>query len=164
MDEEPTPNEPARDVTFARELVASVASARFAVARSRVTMLSTTTTNVASNTMKKGDVLATARLAGVQAAKQAASLLPLVIPVTVSSVEVNFVIGDTTVDVEARVDCFDRSGAEAQALSAVTVAALTIYDMCKSADRTMSIGAVALWEKSDGHSDHWRRGEVHGSE
>jgi cyclic pyranopterin phosphate synthase len=123
-------------------------------------MLASTTTSVATNATNKGDVLATARVAGIQAAKQAASMLPMSHPVLVGNVHVNFAIADTHIDVEASVDTVDRTGVEMEALTAVTVAALTIYDMCKSIDRTMTIGDVALWEKSGGRSGTWRREEA----
>jgi cyclic pyranopterin phosphate synthase len=123
-------------------------------------MLATTTSAVAANTLNKGDVLATARVAGIQAAKQASSLLPTSHPVLVGNVYVNFIIADTHIDVEAGVDTIDRTGVEMEAMTAVTVAALTIYDMCKSSDRTMTIENVALWEKSGGRSGSWRREEV----
>jgi cyclic pyranopterin phosphate synthase len=126
-------------------------------------MQATTTASVAQNAMNKGDVLATARIAGMQAAKQASSLLPMSHPVLVGNVYVNFTIADTHIDVEASVDTVDRTGVEMEALTAVTVAALTIYDMCKSADRTMTIEAVALWEKSGGRSGTWRREEALGA-
>jgi cyclic pyranopterin monophosphate synthase len=116
-----------------------------------------TTAMVAANTVNKGDVLATARVAGMQAAKQAAALLPMCHPVLVGSVHINFHIGDLYIDVEASVDTVDRTGVEMEAMTAVTVAALTIYDMCKSVDRTMTIEQVALWEKSGGRSGTWRR-------
>jgi cyclic pyranopterin phosphate synthase len=82
--------------------------------------------------------------------------------VLVSNVHLNFTIADTHIDVDARVDAVDRTGVEMEALTAVTVAALTIYDMCKSADRTMTIGNVALWEKSGGRAGAWRREEAMG--
>ena len=132
-------------------------SARRALARARVTMLPVTTVAIAANTIQKGDVLATARVAGLQAAKQAASLLPMAHPVLVGSVYVNFVVGDAYVLVEASVDTIDRTGVEMEAMMAASVAALTIYDMCKSIDRTMTIEEVALWEKSGGRSGPWRR-------
>ena len=122
-------------------------------------MLASTTAAVAANTLNKGDVLATARVAGIQAAKQASSLLPTSHPVLVGNVYVNFAIGDLYIDLEAGVDTIDRTGVEMEALTAVTVAALTIYDMCKSSDRTMTIERVALWEKSGGRSGSWRREE-----
>jgi cyclic pyranopterin phosphate synthase len=135
-------------------------SARRALARCRVTMLATTTAAVAANTLNKGDVLATARVAGIQAAKRASSLLPMAHPVLVGNVYVNFTIGDTYIDLEAGVDTIDRTGVEMEALTAVTVAALTVYDMCKSGDRTMTIEQIALWEKSGGRSGTWRREET----
>ncbi|HEY5120581.1 MAG TPA: cyclic pyranopterin monophosphate synthase MoaC [Acidimicrobiales bacterium] len=148
------------DGPFPRDLGPSEVSARRALARCRITMQASTTASVAQNAMNKGDVLATARVAGIQAAKQASSLLPMSHPVLVGNVYVNFTIADTHIDVEASVDTVDRTGVEMEALTAVTVAALTIYDMCKSADRTMSIEAVALWEKSGGRSGTWRREEA----
>jgi cyclic pyranopterin phosphate synthase len=125
-------------------------------------MSASTTASVAANATNKGDVLATARVAGIQAAKNAASLLPMSHLVLVGNVHVNFAIADTHIDVEASVDTVDRTGVEMEALTAVTVAALTIYDMCKSIDRTMTIGEVALWEKSGGRSGTWRREEALG--
>ena len=150
----------ARDAPFPRDLGPSEATARRALARCRILMEPTTTAAVAANAMNKGDVLATARVAGIQAAKQAATLLPMAHPVLIGNVYVNFTIADSHIDVEASVDTVDRTGVEMEALTAVTVAALTIYDMCKSADRTMTIEAVALWEKSGGRSGSWRRGEA----
>jgi len=123
-------------------------------------MLASTTAAVAANTFNKGDVLATARVAGIQAAKRASALLPMAHPVLVGNVYVNFTIADEHIDVEAEVDTVDRTGVEMEALAAVTVAALTIYDMCKSSDRTMTIERVALWEKSGGRSGTWRREET----
>jgi cyclic pyranopterin phosphate synthase len=120
-------------------------------------MLASTTAAVAANTLNKGDVLATARVAGIQAAKRASMLLPMAHPVLVGNVYVNFNIADTYIELEAGVDTIDRTGVEMEALTAVTVAALTIYDMCKSSDRTMVIEDVALWEKSGGRSGTWRR-------
>ena len=145
------------DGTFPREIGPTEVMARRALARCRINMLATTTSAVAANTVNKGDVLATARVAGIQAAKQAASLLPMCHPVLVGNVYVNFTIADAHIDVEASVDTIDRTGVEMEALAAVTVAALTVYDMCKSIDRTMTIEAVALWEKSGGRAGVWRR-------
>ncbi len=125
-------------------------------------MLASTTEAVAANTLNKGDVLATARVAGIQAAKRAVSLLPMAHPVLVGNVYLNFTIGDTFVEIEAGVDTIDRTGVEMEALTAVTVAALTIYDMCKSSDRTMTIDQIALWEKSGGRSGTWRRDDSGG--
>jgi cyclic pyranopterin phosphate synthase len=144
---------------FPRDIGPSEVSARRALARCRVTMLASTTVAVAANTFTKGDVLATARVAGIQAAKQASALLPMAHPVLVGNVYLNFTIADLHIDIDAEVDTVGSTGVEMEALVAVTVAALTIYDMCKSADRTMTIERVALWEKSGGRSGTWRREE-----
>jgi cyclic pyranopterin phosphate synthase len=116
-----------------------------------------TTSKVASNAITKGDVLAVSRVAGIQAAKQAAHLIPLCHPLLVGAVAINFTIGDDYVEVETQVETVDRTGVEMEALTACAVAALTVYDMCKSFDRGMVIGELALWEKTGGRSGHWRR-------
>ena len=140
------------------------ATHRRALARCKVAMLPETTAKVASNAITKGDVLGAARIAGIQAAKRTADLIPLCHPLLVGSVTVNFTIGDDYVEVEAQVETFDRTGVEMEALTACAVAALTVYDMCKSADRTMSIGDLCLWEKSGGRSGSWRRVASDGSQ
>ncbi len=117
---------------FPRDLGPSEVSARRALARCRVKMQAATTASVAANAMNKGDVLATARVAGMQAAKQAAALLPMSHPVLVGNVYVNFVIADTHIDVEASVDTVDRTGVEMEALTACAVAALTVMGACGS--------------------------------
>ena len=130
---------------------------RRAVARCKVFMKPETTGMVASNAVTKGDVLAAARIAGIQAAKRTPDLIPLCHPLLVGSVYVNFTIGDDTIEVEAQVETVDRTGVEMEALTACAVAALTIYDMCKSSDRTMTIGELTLWEKTGGRSGPYRR-------
>jgi cyclic pyranopterin monophosphate synthase len=130
---------------------------RRAVARCKVFMLPETTVAVANREVKKGDVLAVARVAGIQAAKRTADMIPLCHPLLVGSVSVNFEIGDDYIAVEASVDTVDRTGVEMEALHACSIAALTIYDMCKSADRAMVIGDLALWEKTGGRSGVFRR-------
>jgi cyclic pyranopterin monophosphate synthase len=132
-------------------------SHRRAVARCRVYMEADTASKIASGAISKGDVLAVARVAGIQAAKQTANLLPLCHPLLVGSVFVNFRIEEGHVEVETQVDCVDRTGVEMEALTACAVAALTVYDMCKSSDRGMTIGDLALWEKTGGRSGVWRR-------
>ena len=116
-----------------------------------------TTGKVASNAITKGDVLGTARIAGIQAAKRTAELVPMCHPLLVGSVHVNFNIGDDFVEVEAQVETVDRTGVEMEALTACAMAALTVYDMCKSSDRTMSVGELMLWEKTGGSMGTWRR-------
>ena len=130
---------------------------RRAVARCRVYMESDTASKIASGAISKGDVLAVARIAGIQAAKQTPHLLPLCHPLLVGSVFVNFRIEESHVEIEASVDTVDRTGVEMEALTACSIAALTIYDMCKSIDRGMTIGALALWEKTGGRSGSYRR-------
>ena len=130
---------------------------RRALARCRVMMAPETTALVASNAITKGDVLGTARIAGIQAAKRTSELIPMCHPLLVGTVHVNFNIGDDFVEVEAEVETVDRTGVEMEALTACGVAALTVYDMCKSSDRAMSIGELALWEKTGGSSGTWRR-------
>src|SRR6059058_5463631 len=130
---------------------------RRAIARCKVFMAPETTSRVATNAVTKGDVLAVARVAGIQAAKQTPNLIPLCHPLLVGSVFVNFTIGDDNVEIEAQVETIDRTGVEMEAMTACSVAALTVYDMCKSSDRSMTIGDLALWEKTGGRSGVWRR-------
>ncbi len=136
---------------------------RRALARCKVMMAPATTAKVANNAITKGDVLGTARIAGIQAAKRTADLIPMCHPLLVGAVHINFTIGDDHVEVEAEVETVDRTGVEMEAMTACAVAALTIYDMCKSADRAMELGQLALWEKSGGSSGHWRRSLLDGS-
>ncbi|HPU39961.1 MAG TPA: cyclic pyranopterin monophosphate synthase MoaC [Microthrixaceae bacterium] len=130
---------------------------RRAIARGRVNMSTETTSLVARGAVNKGDVLSVARVAGIQAAKRASDLIPLCHPVLVGAVLVNFRIEDTFIEVEASVETVDRTGVEMEALTAVNIACLTIYDMCKSVDRAMVISGVALWEKTGGRSGVYRR-------
>ena len=130
---------------------------RRAVARCKVFMQPATTAAVANREVKKGDVLAVARVAGIQAAKRTSDMIPLCHPLLIGAVTINFEIGDTWVAVECHVDTIDRTGVEMEALHACSVAALTIYDMCKSADREMVIGDLTLWEKSGGRQGTYRR-------
>jgi cyclic pyranopterin phosphate synthase len=132
-------------------------SHRRALARCRVYMAAETTALVARGSVTKGDVLAVARVAGIQAAKRTPDLIPLCHQLTIGSVYVNFTIDDTWIEVEAQVETVDRTGVEMEALTACSVAALTIYDMCKSADRTMTIGDLTLWEKTGGRSGTYRK-------
>lgn len=133
------------------------ATLRRALARCRVEMKPETTAQVANNAITKGDVLAAARVAGIQAAKRTADLVPMCHPLLVGSVQIDFTIGDDYVEVEAKVEAIDRTGVEMEAMTACAIAALTVYDMCKTADRTMSIGHLMLWEKTGGSSGQWKR-------
>ena len=130
---------------------------RRAIARAKVFMNTDTASAVARGAIGKGDVLAVARVAGIQAAKRTPELIPLCHPLLVGAVLVNFRIEDTYIEIEAEVETVDRTGVEMEALTACSVAALTVYDMCKSRDKEMVIGEVALWEKTGGRSGSYRR-------
>lgn len=130
---------------------------RRAIARGRVYMTPETASLVARGAISKGDVLSVARVAGIQAAKRTSDLIPLCHPLMVGGVYVNFRIEDDFIEIEAQVETVDRTGVEMEALTACSVAALTIYDMCKSSDRSMVIGEIALWEKTGGRSGVYRR-------
>jgi cyclic pyranopterin phosphate synthase len=132
---------------------------RRAIAGCRVFMRPETTVAIANREVNKGDVLAVARVAAIQAAKRTSDMIPLCHPLLIGSVSVNFEIGDDHVGVEVQVDTIDRTGVEMEAMHACAVAALTIYDMCKSADRSMVIGDLALWEKTGGRSGTYRRAD-----
>ena len=133
---------------------------RRAIARCKVFMKPETTQAITNREVKKGDVLAVARIAGIQAAKRTSDMIPLCHPLLVGAVHINFEIGDDHIAIESQVDTVERTGVEMEALHACAVAALTIYDMCKSADRAMVIGELALWEKSGGRQGHYLRDEA----
>ena len=130
---------------------------RRAVARARVTMHEETAQALADGTVAKGDVLAVARVAGIQAAKRTSELIPLCHPLMLSSVQVDLTPGPSWVDIEATAETVDRTGVEMEALTACSVAALTVYDMCKARDRAMQVEALGLVEKSGGRSGDWHR-------
>lgn len=133
-------------------------TARLARAEGRVRMAAATLQRIRDRGFAKGDVLEVARLAGIMAAKKTAELIPLCHPLPLDSVTLSFDFPDTTsVRIEATVGVTARTGVEMEALTAVTVAALTIYDMCKAIDRGLTIEAVGLVEKSGGRSGHWTR-------
>jgi cyclic pyranopterin phosphate synthase len=127
---------------------------RVAVARGRVTMKSETLALVKAGEMGKGDVLGVARLAGIMAAKRTAELIPLCHPLALSSVAVDLTLDEaaSAVEIEAKVTLAGRTGVEMEALTAVAVAALTVYDMCKAVDRGMIISDIRLVHKSGGKS------------
>ena len=132
---------------------------RRAVARARVAMQAVTAEALAAGTVAKGDVLAVARVAGIQAAKRTSELIPLCHPLMLSSVQVDLVPGPFWLDIEATAETVDRTGVEMEALTACAVAALTVYDMCKASDRSMQVESLGLLEKSGGRSGDWRRGD-----
>jgi cyclic pyranopterin monophosphate synthase len=133
-------------------------TSRTARASARLNMAPATLALVLGRTTKKGDVLEVARLAGIMAAKRTADLIPLCHPLALESVTVDFTSpGDTSLVIEGIVRVEAKTGVEMEALTVVSVAALTVYDMCKSADRGITIERIQLEEKSGGRSGHWRR-------
>ncbi len=135
---------------------------RRAVASGAVSMLPGTLDMIVSGRAAKGDVLAVARIAGIMAAKRTGELIPLCHPLGVDSVAVVLAPqGPGLLLIRATVSVTGRTGVEMEALTAVSVAALTVYDMCKAVDRSMSIGDVRLEEKLGGRSGHYRRVSGH---
>jgi cyclic pyranopterin phosphate synthase len=132
-------------------------TAREAVARGRITMSRTALRMIRTGAVKKGDPLQTARLAGIMAAKQTSALIPLCHPLALSHVDVSITPAPGGYAIEARVRTTDRTGVEMEALTAVAVAALTIYDMVKAVDREMVIGDIKVMEKRGGRSGHYIR-------
>ncbi len=130
---------------------------RRAVAEATVRMAPATARLVLAGKARKGDVLATARLAGVMAAKRTADLVPLCHPLALTDVSVEAVAGRGGVRIEAMARAVDRTGVEMEAMVAACVAALTVYDMVKGHDRSAEILGVRLLEKSGGSSGAWRR-------
>ena len=130
---------------------------RKAVAQGRIRMQPETLALIAQGNAKKGDVLGIARLAGIMGAKQTSALIPLCHPIALTRVAVEFEVVSETSEVlaTATAQCTGQTGVEMEALTAVNVALLTIYDMCKAADRGMVISDVRLLEKMGGKSGHW---------
>ena len=132
-------------------------SLREARAEARVRMRPETLAMILDGGHPKGDVLAVARIAGIQAAKKTADLIPLCHPIMLSGVKVTLdAEGSDRIRIESRCRVTCATGVEMEALTAVSVAALTLYDMCKAVDRGMVIEAVRLLEKSGGRSGHWQ--------
>ena len=133
---------------------------RIARAGGRITMDAATLAMIRDGSAKKGDVLGVARIAAIQAAKRTSEIIPLCHPVPLTSVAVDFSIDETGSRVECRatVECTARTGVEMEALTAVQVALLTIYDMCKAVDRAMRIEGIHLIEKRGGRSGEFHAG------
>ena len=127
-------------------------SERTATARARVAMLPATAALIRSGGAKKGDVLGVARIAGIMAAKRTAELIPLCHPLPISAVSLELTSGEDAVEIAATVRTTGQTGVEMEALTAASVAALTVYDMCKSVDRGMRIEALRLTHKAGGKS------------
>ena len=133
---------------------------RVAVAGGSIEMKPATLKMIADQKVKKGNVLETARIAGIMAAKKTSELIPMCHPLNLTHVQVDFRPEKTKhrIAIEASVRTIDQTGVEMEALIAVSTAALTIYDMCKSYDREMTISAIRLLEKSGGKSGTFKRG------
>jgi len=132
---------------------------RRATARGRITLSKKAYDMVRAGSMKKGDVLGVARLAGIMAAKKVDHLIPLCHPLAITGVDVLFAFADDdcAIDIEATVGITGKTGVEMEALTAVSVAALTIYDMCKAVDKAMVISDICLMRKSGGKSGDFQR-------
>jgi cyclic pyranopterin phosphate synthase len=135
------------------------ATQREAVAVATVRMTAATLTKLMQSALPKGDVLTTAKIAGVLAAKQTPSLIPLAHPIAIESVDITFDLDPATgtIEVRAIVRCEGKTGVEMEAMTACAVAALTIYDMCKSAEKGITIDGLQLVRKSGGKSGTWER-------
>jgi cyclic pyranopterin phosphate synthase len=132
-------------------------TARVARAAGSITMLPATFALVRDGNAKKGDVLGVARIAGIQASKRTSDLIPLCHPIALTKVSVDFSLDETNnrVDCEVTARTTGQTGVEMEALTAVSVALLTVYDMCKAVDRGMRIDGIRLLEKAGGKSGHW---------
>ena len=141
------------------DVTAKAVTEREAVAQGMVYMQPETLSLIGSGSHKKGDVLAVARIAGIQAAKKTSDLIPLCHPLMLTSIKVDFDLleSESAVKVSARCKLAGQTGVEMEALTPVSVAALTIYDMCKAVDRGMEIHGVKLLSKQGGRSGDWQR-------
>jgi cyclic pyranopterin phosphate synthase len=130
---------------------------RVAIASGRITMQPATFDLVAGGTAKKGDVIGVARIAAIQAAKRTSELIPLCHPLAITRIAVDFILdaAGSGVECRAQVETSGQTGVEMEALTAVQIGLLTIYDMCKAVDRGMEIGGVRLLEKHGGRSGSW---------
>jgi len=130
---------------------------RKAVARGRVYMKPETLDLVERGNMKKGDVLAVAQVAGIMGAKKTPDIIPMCHPLSISGIDIDIEINHdlVSVDIKAEASVAAKTGVEMEALTAVSVAALTVYDMCKAVDREMVIGDIELLEKSGGRSGNY---------
>lgn len=128
-------------------------SNRKAIARGTVKVGKEISALINQNSIKKGDVLSIAQIAGIMGAKQTSNLIPLTHNIALSSVKVELELKDESVDITATVECYGKTGVEIEALVAVSVAALTIYDMCKAVSQTMTIDNIHLQEKTGGKTN-----------
>jgi cyclic pyranopterin monophosphate synthase len=140
------------------------ATHRMALASGRVTMQPETATVIREGRAAKGDVLAVAQVAAIMAAKKTHDIIPMCHPLLLTKIAINFALDDTGVDITAQVETRGQTGVEMEALTAVSAAALTIYDMVKAIDRGMTIESIRLEHKSGGKSGEWERGDRAGSD
>jgi len=134
------------------DVSAKPATDRSATARARITMRPETAAMIRDGTAKKGDVIGVARIAGIMAAKRTADLIPLCHPLPIAAVTLDLTVGEAAVEIAATVRTTGPTGVEMEALTAASVAALTVYDMCKAVDRGMRIEAVRVVHKAGGKS------------
>jgi len=144
------------------DVSAKAVTAREAVAAGRITMAADAAQAIAAGLVKKGDVLAVARVAGIMAAKRTAELIPLCHPIPLSAVTIDFALHDDGVTVTATARTAGQTGVEMEALTAATAALLTVYDMAKALDKGMIIGDVRLLAKRGGKSGDWTAPESSG--
>jgi len=135
---------------------------RMAMAAGTVRMKRETVEMIRSGGVAKGDVLAVAQVAGIMAAKRTAELIPMCHPISLTGVDIRFELEETAVKIQASVRCKGETGVEMEALTAVSAAALTIYDMCKALQRDMELTEIRLLEKTGGKSGVFRREEQNG--
>ncbi|MFO1386796.1 MAG: cyclic pyranopterin monophosphate synthase MoaC [Chitinivorax sp.] len=140
------------------DVAAKAETHRVAVAAGRISMLPATLEKILAGDAKKGDVLGIARIAAIQASKRTGDLIPLCHPIPLTRVAVEFSIDQPAAAIDCRVvaETVGRTGVEMEALTAASVALLTIYDMCKAVDRGMTISQIRLLEKLGGKSGHWK--------
>jgi len=120
---------------------------RFAIATGSIFIAQETLSLIKENQIKKGDVLTVAQIAGIQAAKQTSLLIPLCHPITLDKIDVKLDITEQGLTAQSEVQCIGRTGVEMEAITAVSIALITVYDMCKAVDKNMKIGEIKLLEK-----------------
>lgn len=140
------------------DVSAKPATARRAIASGHIGMSAAAREAIAQGLVKKGDVLAVARVAGIMGAKKTSDLIPLCHPLPLSSVNIDLAIDESGITATATAKTAGQTGVEMEALTAVGIALLTIYDMAKAIDKSMVIGDIRLLEKSGGKSGDWKRG------
>ena len=141
------------------DVTEKLSTVREAIARGAVYVKPETLKLIQDKKIPKGDVLCVARVAGIMSAKKTSELIPMCHPLNITSVDINLTLDNkkNKIDIEARVKVTGQTGVEMEALTAVSVAALTIYDMCKAVDKEMIISDVMLMEKKGGRSGHFKR-------